>query len=240
MNLPFVCACVIHGDRYAWKYVQNLKKMLSRYLSAPVPLHVFTEAHRSVPEDMVKHSLVEWPEVSGTKRAWWYKMQMFDPQHALDRVLYFDLDVVLSGSLDWLLHLPAGQFWAIRDWRRLWKPQWSGINSSMMLWDSSHAPLVWQRFRDLGLSQSLRRYHGDQDLLSEVIPAADMRHFDDDLVKSWRWQIKDGGMDPKTRRYARPGAGSIIKPGTSVMVFHGNPKPHEVSEPVIQQLWNVV
>jgi len=237
MPTSLSCACVIHGSRYDWRYVDHLNSMLRRNLNVPVDLHVFTEANRSVPSHMIKHNLVEWPEVSGTKRAWWYKMQMFDPRHGLGRMLYLDLDVVIADRLDWVVALPPEYFWAIHDWRRLWRPHWRGINSSMMLWQPHHAQTIWQRFQTLGLPLCVRNYHGDQDFIAETIPEQDRRYFHHDLVRSWRWEIRDGGMDPKTRRYARPGAGSVLRPGTAVMVFHGSPKPHETQDSVVQQLW---
>jgi len=239
MTQPLDCACVIHGDRYEWRYVENLYHMLNRHLSQPIRFHVFTEAARSVPTHMVKHTLKEWPEISNTRRAWWYKMQMFDPAHGLGTVLYLDLDVVICASLDWVRTLDPTLFWAIHDWRRLWRPHWDGMNSSMMYWNCVNFPEPWSEFKRMGLKEAVRRYQGDQDLLTEVLPRTRVRYFDDSVVRSWRWQIKDGGMDPRTRRYARPDAGSVINPGAAVMVFHGNPKPHEVDDAVIRQSWNL-
>lgn len=232
------CACVIHGDRYDWRYVENLYAMVSQNLTAPVTFHVFTEASRSVPDHMIKHSLLDWPQVSGSRRAWWYKMQMFDPRHGLDRVLYFDLDVVITANLDWITALAPEYFWAIHDWRRFWKPHWQGINSSMMIWNQDHAAGIWKRFRKQGLDQCVKQYQGDQDFITDCVPRQTLRYFDEGLVHSWRWQIRDGGLDPKTRKYARPGAGSVLRPGTAVMIFHGKPKPHEVQDPIIQQFWH--
>lgn len=235
--IPLDCACVIHGDRYDWRYVDTLYAMVGRNLSVPLRFHVFTEPNRAVPNHMIKHHLQEWPEVSNTKKAWWYKMQMFDPRHGLERMMYLDLDVVISSSLDWIQRLDPTYFWAIHDWKRLWKPHWWGINSSMMVWNGQQAAKIWSKFQDLGLSQCVKRYHGDQDLISDTIDKTELRYFDHDLVQSWRWQIQDGGMDLKTRRYLRPAAGSIVMPATAVMVFHGRPKPHEVQDPIIQSLW---
>jgi len=233
------CVCVIHGDRYSWQYVENLYAGLRRHITAGIRLHVFTEAHRAVPDYMIRHNLDEWPEISNGRRAWWYKMQMFDPRHGLGQVLYLDLDVVICGSLDWVLELDTTHFWAIHDWRRLWRPQWLGINSSMMYWDHGRWPQPWRQFRDLGLGETTRRYHGDQDLLTAALLRDAVRYLPDHAVRSWRWQIRDGGMDPRTRCYARPDAGSIITPGASVLVFHGRPKPHEINDAVINKYWNI-
>ena len=238
MTQEFNCACVIHGQKYSWQYVDNLYRMLCRHISAPIKLHVFTEANRSVPNHMIKHTLKEWPDVSNTRQAWWYKMQMFDPAHNLGRLLYLDLDVVVCDSLDWLQTLDHSLFWTINDWRRFWKSNWTGINSSMMYWDTASFPEIWDEFKNTGLKQAVRQFAGDQDFLTKALSPNRVRYFDDAVVRSWRWQIKDGGMDPKTRKYARPDAGSILTPGTAVMVFHGSPKPHEIQDEAIIKLWN--
>ena len=95
------CACVIHGSGYDWPYVERLYNMLCRNLSAEVRLHVYTEHDRSVPPHMVKHILDDWG-ISGPKRSWWYKMQLFNPAHFAGNLLYFDLDVVIANQLNWI------------------------------------------------------------------------------------------------------------------------------------------
>ena len=75
------CACVIHGDGYDWIYVDRLHSMLARHFTKGIRLHVYTEQSRSVPDHMIKHVLDEWPGLSGRRRSWWYKMQLFNPAH---------------------------------------------------------------------------------------------------------------------------------------------------------------
>lgn len=231
-------ACVIHGDFYDWSYVENLRAMVSRNLSGPVKFHVFTEHDRPVPADIEKHILTPWPGIEGRKRAWWYKMQLFDPKHFQGHLLYFDLDVVITGSLDWLRDHKTHEFWAIRDYKHLWRPQWQGINSSMMYWDTVRHAYIWEQFRNRDISRLVKEFPGDQDYLSSVITQKDLRFFDESLVQSWRWQVLDGGMDMRTRVYRRPNAGAVLGPKTCVVVCHGRPKPHEIQDAVIQQHWN--
>jgi len=232
------CACVIHGNLYEWGYVERLYRMVSQNLSYPIRFHVFTESSRSVPNHMIKHCLTDWHGVEGRKRAWWYKMQMFDPKHVAGQLLYLDLDVVVTGNLDWITGLDRQFFWSIKDFRYLWRPSWQGINSSMMYWDTTKFQDIWDNFRSRDLASVMRQYAGDQDFLSDLIDQKTRRFMDPDLVRSWRWQVKDGGMDMRTRSYNRPGAGAVITPQCSVIVFHGNPKPHEVPDHAIQQRWN--
>lgn len=231
------CACVIWGDKYDWIYVERLRNMLQRHLDANIIMNVFCEARRTVPPGYVKHTLQEWPGVSGHRQAWWYKIQMFEPGRLHDQVFYFDLDTVICRDISWMKTLDRKLFWTMRDFKYLWKPQWQGINSSVMIWQAKDFHWIWKRFQQQGIQDVMRRFHGDQDFLTAVLPQDQIGMMDQDLIKSWRWQIKDGGMDIHTRRHHRPGTGACIDPQTCVVIFHGSPKPHEVQDTVIQQHW---
>jgi hypothetical protein len=56
-------------------------------------------------------------------------------------------------------------------------------------------------------------------------------------AQSWRWQCKDGGMNFKNRNYYTPGSGTRIDPRTSILVFHGQPKPAEIEDEVVKNFW---
>ena len=239
LNNSIDCACVIHGDVYSWEYVEKLHHMLQANLTSSVRLHVFTEPTRRVPKPFVRHDLVDWPGIHGRRRAWWYKMQMFDPVHELNQVLYLDLDVIITGNIDWITHLDPGYFWSIRDFRKLWRPNWQGINSSVMYWNTSAFAKIWKRFSKNNVDLVARQHAGDQDFLTANIDAHNLRFFDDAAVRSWRWQVSDGGIDPYTRQPLRLGAGAVMTPGTSIVVFHGTPKPHEITDPTMLRYWNV-
>jgi len=231
------CACVIHGDVYSWEYVEKLYSALQRNFSVPVTLHVFTEQSRPVPAHMVKHALEDWPNIKGAKKAWWYKMQLFNQKHFQGQLLYFDLDVVITGSLDWILGLSSDYFWTIHDFRFLWKPNWTGMNSSVMYWDTSKWNQIWTDFAEKTVDNVSKQHPGDQDYIGSVITENHRRFFNKKFVKSWRWEVKDGGLDMTTRAYRKPNAGSSLLPETSIVVFHGNPKPHQIQDSVITTHW---
>lgn len=231
------CACVIHGDKYDWSYVEKLYSMLRRHIKSDIVFHVFTEESRPVPDHMIKHSLVEWPGIAGPRKSWWYKMQMFDPAHISGQVLYLDLDVIIVDDLDWIFNLNPEYFWTIKDWRHMWRPLWRGMNSSVMYWDTQKFRHIWDEFRQQELNDVTRHYHGDQDFVNAVLSDRDRQFFKDDYVVSWRWQIKDGGLDFKTREYRYPDSGSVLPPGAKIAVFHGNPKPHEIVDPFVAKYW---
>jgi len=234
---PVDCACVIHGTAYDWVYVDKLYSMLNRNITRGVRLHVFTESDRTVPEPYVKHALKNWSGIGGPRKSWWYKMQMFDPDQFHGRLLYFDLDVVILENIDWMLQLDTRYFWACRDFRHHWRGAWYGINSSVMIWHTGMMAHVWQDFSSQNIHAVTKRFQGDQDYLNSIIDNKIRRYLDQERIRSWRWEIKDGGMDFKKRVYKRPDAGTIVPPNTDVMVFHGRPKPHEIDDPVIKKNW---
>jgi hypothetical protein len=231
------CACVIHSDGYSWDYVDRLYHMLARNLSQPIRFHVYTEADRSVPSHMIKHELAEWSGIAGPRQSWWYKMQLFDNQLFLGQLLYFDLDVVVTGNLDWITQLPQRSFWAIHDFRRLWKKSSRTINSSVMYFNTEEYHYIWQKFQQQPIGNIINSYKGDQDFITEAVDPRHLRYFDLEKILSWRWQIINKGTRQRLPAASVKNSNITVPDTASVLVFHGSPKPHEVDAPVIQQCW---
>lgn len=234
--IPINCACLIHGDAYSWEYVEKLYSMLCRHSTRLINLHVYTEAHRDVPAPFIKHSLVDW-NISGPKKSWWYKLQLFNTDFYSGPLLYFDLDTVLTNSIDWIWQLNLRYFWAVRDFKYLWRSNSTGINSSVMWWDTRQYSFIWENVASQELSSLMLRHHGDQDFISEIVPYDQRRFFNTDWVKSWRWECLDGGFNFQLRKHRTPGVGTSIGTDTSIMIFHGKPKPKDTLDPVVLAHW---
>jgi hypothetical protein len=230
------CACVIHGSSYDWVYVERLYNMLDRYISRNIRLHVYTEASRPVPAPMVKHVLTEWP-ITRARRGWWYKMQLFNSAHHAGPLLYFDLDTVIVQNIDWIWAHPSQYLWAPKDFKYLWKSTHSGINSSVMWWDTTKYQHVWEKFARQDLEKIMRKYHGDQEFISDLVPQAHRRFLDPEKIQSWRWQCLDGGYDFRRRRYQAPDTGTKLAQSTAILVFHGSPKPHQIADIEVVARW---
>lgn len=230
--------CVIHGRVYDWCYVERLYNMVKRNLPTDMRFHVWTEHDRSVPPHMIKHCLEEWPGIVGPKQSWWYKLQMFDPQHHAGDLLYFDLDVVIVRDLSWIVQELTDKFWCLRDFRFLQNSRLQhNINSSIMWWNVPAWQSVWQEFTQRPALEWIRIYHGDQDLINASVPPARRQFFDQTRVASWRWQAHDGGWDFDRRCPRSPGTGTVLENGVSVLVFHGKPKPHQIDDAIVAQYW---
>ena len=232
------CACVIHGDLYNWEYVEKLYSMLQRNFTAQIKLHVYTEASRPVPEHMIKHNLENWPEANRHKKGWWYKIQLFNQQHFSGNLLYLDLDVVVVNTLDWITNLPTNSLWAVRDFKYLQDDSLYQINSSVMWWNVSAFDWVWQKFINSNINTEIKSYQGDQDYLDSVVGNNQKKYFPDSTMTSWRWQSNNGGLNFPEKTAKQPGAGTVVPDSTSVLIFHGQPKPHELPDDVvIKQHW---
>jgi hypothetical protein len=111
------------------------------------------------------------------------------------------------------------------------------LNSSIMWWDTRYYRHIWDTFSQQDLAMTMKKYHGDQDYISAVIPQNQRRFFDQNQVQSWRWQCLDGGYNFQKRRYYSAGSGTAISDSVSVMVFHGNPKPSTITDPAVIAHW---
>jgi len=234
------CACVIHDVAYDWSYVEKLYNGLTKYLTPQVVMHVYTEADRPVPAPFIHHRLQEWPGLRGPKQSWWYKIQLFNPEHHTGKLLYFDLDTVITGNLDWICQQKPGFFYAVRDFRYLFRPARYTMNSSVMWFDVEQFKDLYYRFQPESVTNPThiaRRFHGDQDYIHATLAPKQLRFFDQTKIRSYKWEIRSGGYNFKTRKPVDPKAPSVID-DVSVLVFHGKPNPHEaLDDPVILQYW---
>lgn len=229
--------CVIHSSTYGWQYVERLYNMVCRHLPYDVRFHVWTEHDRSVPPHMVKHILDDWPGISGPKRSWWYKLQLFNSAHHCGDLLYFDLDSVIVGDISWTVENSPQYFHVLRDFRYLQKPNHSSMNSSLMWFNVEQFQSVWQDFAATDIVSTCRAYQGDQDYINAKIPHNHKRFYDTQRIASYRWQVKEGGWDFRRRCVVSPGTESQLHPDTSLVVFHGHPKPHQCQDAFVIDHW---
>jgi hypothetical protein len=140
-------------------------------------------------------------------------------------------------DISWMFKLNTEKFWTIRDFRYLQNEQFNNINSSVMWWNTDRFSWMWQQFSNSDITKTVRQYPGDQDYINAMIKYNDRRYMEDRYFQSYRWQVIDGGYDFRRRQHNKPGTGADIAGDTAVIVFHGQPKPHQVRDPKIHNLW---
>jgi hypothetical protein len=200
MDESVTVVCVKVGDRYSAEYVNRLAQAVRRNLEMECWFVCATEDPSGIQEPMV---VVPPPK---NLPGWWAKLGLFQEKafgSVEGRLLYLDLDVVITGPLDDLVRYPT-RFAMHRDFTR------PLVNASaVMVLDSGAASGVWKTFSTTpGKYMERHKAGGDQEFLTRIHPAVDL------LPARWVVSYKRQAMGgpPKDAR---------------VVCFHGKPKPHE-------------
>lgn len=188
--LTVYCVCV--GDKYEIDYVYRLQGMVEKNLTIPYRFVCVTE-HDIPGVDTVK-PLSDY-------KSWWVKLDLF--QIATGRSLYFDLDVVITGNLDYLAEYTKLVFSAPMNWAQ---SGYGGIQSSVMAWNGT-----WKEpYLLFDYDKDSERLWGDQEFLTEL---AGDRFVKLPGIYSYKYHCRNG-----------------LIPEARVVVFHGKPDYHEVGD----------
>lgn len=187
---------VCTGNKYDTGYVYALRDMVNKYLTYPHDFKCITEHYLS-DINTVKPSLLT--------HSWWDKLNLFDKNINNDKSLFFDLDVVITKNIDYLVDYAECQLSAPANWAQSGH---GGIQSSVMAWNGQwHTP--FNAYND----DIKQRLWGDQEYLTELLGDNFTRlpH-----IGSYKYHCQQGLPDD-----------------LAILCFHGKPDPHEVSNPWI-------
>ena len=194
------------------EYVAKLRSMISRHLTIPYEFVEVTE--RDLHRDRV---------------GWFNKLSLLEMFEG--EVLYLDLDIVISGSIDHLVELgrtDPSRVWARNDYSYPVSP------SSRIVGDGYAGPLMengreatinssvmyWRGRKDMtGADELAKVCHGDQGIITRLFWPNGIGLFPNDRIKSWKYDAMEG------RGYG------------DICVFHGAPKPHECHDEWIAANW---
>lgn len=209
--------CIDHGDYQGRgaEYTNILHDSVRRNLPAGFPglFEVLTDdPARGYAPGIVVHLLPNYG-----LRGWWNKLQMFAPGTfpAGDRILYLDLDTAVTGDLAGIAAY-SGTFAILRDFYR---PR--GLQSSVMAWEAGTHLDLWESYALEGYPQWDPR--GDQGWL------------EDHLRRTDTWQA----LFPKEFCSYKLHASESIPLKAKVVVFHGQPRPHDVRHGWVPKVWRV-
>lgn len=225
--------CLKHGTKYNADYVNKLYRMTTRHCTIPHGFACITEDPSDLDPNIQVISLPK-AKVSG----WWYKPWVFSNDFPLNGTLLFlDLDIVIIKNINNLWDHYPGKFCIIKDFNRINLPDWSKMNSSVFRLEKGSHPYVWNNLaRDWGQT---RKMHGDQDWIYSQIKE-NFHFWPVEWIQSYKWEVRSKNEITRTndnRRVFKEKANPIIKPETSILVFHGDPKPSEVEDPIIVDNW---
>lgn len=156
---------------------------------------------------------IETRPLPGGLDGWWNKLWLFSPDlfPACDRIVYFDLDTLVIGGLDDLVKYDGG-FAILRDYYRP-----NGLQSSVMLWEAGTNTNIWLDWRGQKLPG------GDQEWIEWFV--TDARCLQDIFP----------GMFASLKVDCKP----YPPAGAKVIVFHGEPRPHNCASPWVKEVWKL-
>jgi len=206
-----IVVCVYWGNKYPEGYVRHLMNMVERNLSVP---------HRFICLSDRPISGVDCIPVFAQKwQGWWQKVSLFMPGlfPSAARILYLDLDVVITGDMTTLVQqwtpLPLTMIYNFGPNRHH-----AAHNSSVMMWTSGDPRL--NSIHDLFTEDVMLKLHGDQCWIWRVL-RENIADWPMEFVKSYKYDCRTGPLDPRTR----------------IVVFHGDPKPHQCKEDWVVKNW---
>lgn len=237
--MPYYVACLKHGTYYSADYVNILKNMVKRNTSFPIHFICFTEDPKGIDKEIEVLPLPNMG-ISGVNKAWWYKLKIFDKTLPYKgTVLFLDLDLVIVRSIDKLFEYHPGKFCIINDYSV--RPSSNVVrNSSVFRMEFGSYPHLWDQFVK-HKEKIMNRLVGDQNWITEQI--TDDEIWPQDWVISYRWNYAgrtDAHPSPKEFTADKK---THLPAETSILVFHGPPKPHEVvsienPDPYIVKHWH--
>lgn len=163
---------------------------------------------------------------------WWSKIELFKIHGP---VLYFDLDTVITGNIDvlaqWAINASPGEdLLMLRDFYKGNEASgimgWNGDQQWVFDQFNKHVPA----FSGTVLRWNRKRFRGDQEWMRAVVVPRlkiDMAQDIQPGIVSYKVDLRDKGS-------------TTLAEGTSVVCFHGKPRPWEV-HPVPQWMkghWN--
>ena len=194
-------ACVYWGNKFSIDYVYHLKSMVERNTTRPHQFVCFSDrAIEGITTRILK------PGFEG----WWNKMQVFDTSHGLtNRVVYFDLDTLITNNIDWLMDY-NGVFMGIEDLGCVnpHQPHLKNVlQTGVMAWEYYLNGVHWDTFiQNFNL---MEKYRGDGELLNQMIPSYNrdlLQRLYPGKLKSYKYQVYNEGLQD-----------------TAVVCFHGRP-----------------
>jgi predicted O-methyltransferase YrrM len=202
--------CIRAGALFAPAYVNILFDSVRRNLADGFEgeFVCFTDQ----PDELAKG--IEVRPLPADLPGWWSKLALFRPGlfPEGDRVLFLDLDTLITGRLDELAAY-NGPFAILRDFYR---PE--GLQSAVMAWRAGECSEIWEGYQDAGCPTD--DPYGDQAWIERT------------QLNAARLQDAFPGLFVTHKLTNGP------PEKAAVVCFHGRPRPHEV-EGWVAEVWKV-
>ena len=222
-------ACVYYGDKYTFKYVENLYNMVKRNFTIPHRFICFTDNTVIHKQRGFKDKDIEFRQFKRHDfNGWFNKLQLFSPDSNLEgNTLYMDLDVVIMKNIECFGYIGEDKnFVGMNDFN----PTSGLFNSSIMRFNNKYHSVIWEQY--LKRRTEFNNSHGDQEIITALIKNhKDTISFPDEWTQSYKWLNRNGD------RYHISKQTYEQDPNAKVCVFHGSPNPHDSAQEWVKELW---
>jgi len=232
-NSKVTVMCVRFGNRYGMDYVERLRNMVARHMTVPYEFVCLTDSNHTITgvRNIVQPN-------AGYAKGWWHKVHMFDPALPVSgRILYFDLDVVIHENIDKLVRVWENDFLGIRDFNRHFYSSWINLNSSVMAWNHGSQSHIWRDFKKN--PAEAMKLPGDQDWIWKTSKDR-IKFWPKEWIMSYKWEIRSREeltVQNGKRKFKNSVIDVTIHPDCCVTVFHGDPKPQDVTDKFVVDNW---
>lgn len=203
--------CVKQGTLYDAGYVNKLWTMVARNLDAGTEgrFICYTDDPTGIRQE------IQCRELPDGMAGWWCKLFLFAPGQfdEGDRIVYFDLDTVIIDAIDDIVKYD-GPFAILRDFYRP-----DGWQSAVMAWVAGFGTHIWKWWENEGRPTT---NPSDQEWIEGCLPDADI------------WQDLCPGKFVSFKEHCIP----FPPDGASVVVFHGEPRPHNCGRAWVNAMWS--
>jgi len=216
--------CIKWGDRYPADYVNRLYSMVTRNSTYHIDFYCFTENSEGLVEQIIVKPL---PELQGNPddSRFAYRKEAGLCDDSLgglqgQRVLFFDLDIIIVDNIDGFFDFPKGDdFVIINDWN---SPGGQVGQASCYSFVVGTLGYVKQYFEEHPKEVVEQFFTASQEYLSDQVikKRGELIFWPADWCRSFRFDCLPPGP---LRAFLTP----QIPKGAKLIIFHGSPKPHE-------------
>lgn len=210
--------CLKFGTLYGPEYVNRLYYAVHRNATVPFNFHCFTENSQGIDPAITIHTLPH-KHIDG----WWHKLYLFHADKQIGgRIIYFDLDTLITGNVDDILQQDEG-FVVLHDFFRIMQPNrvdkfGSGkeaVGSGVLSWNAGEHSHIWDTFA-ANPSQAI----------ASLKPHGDQKWIERQQKERLYWQ----DLFPKQFVSFKVHCSKGLAPNARVVCYHGKPSiPESIS-----------
>lgn len=218
--------CLKWGTKFGPEYVNNLLNGIRKNTTLPIKLHCFTDNATGITVPGVKiHPLLQ----NGVE-TWWNKLYLFSkdlPIPVGEKIVFFDLDTLITGNVDYVLAADASSMVVLRDFYTGIAESVKGDNnvgSGLMSWIHGSYTYIWDRF-----------IKNPKKVVESLHPHGDQRWIQMNVHRRVYWQDILPGNVVSFKVHCRNG----LPKNASVVCYHGRPSIPESITQHTKTKWDI-